>query len=197
MDRSAEEALRALSPAERQELDGISDEILKSDWFEEKAFDYMKAHPLETIRGAARRLLAAFSWSLNPAREMSVQLMYFISYVPISILGSLGMILTRRRWKELGLIYLLFVTFAGVAAVFYADTSQRSYLDVYWIVFAAFVMTRLFAALSSRWRNPMGVNSSNDQATAVGTEAAPSGRSFYARFDLPGTDAGDGLSSYN
>ncbi len=176
MDRNAEEALSALSPAERQELDGISDEILKSDWFEEKAFDYMKAHPLETVRGAARRLLAAFSWSLDPSRETSVQLMYFISYAPISLLGSLGMILTWRRWKEVGLIYLLFLTFAGIAAIFYADTRQRSYLDVYWIVFAAYVLNRYMPAMVGRRYDPIGDKSTNDETTDVRSEPAPSRR---------------------
>ena len=34
-------------------------------------------------------------------------------------------------------MYVLFATFIVVTAVFWAHTSHRAYLDVYWIVFAA------------------------------------------------------------
>jgi len=40
---------------------------------------------------------------------------------------------------------LLFLTFTAVTAVFWAHTSHRSYLDVYWIVFAAYVLNRAFS----------------------------------------------------
>jgi hypothetical protein len=43
----------------------------------------------------------------------------------------------RAHWREDSVIYLLFATFMLVTAVFWAHTSHRAYLDVYWIVFAA------------------------------------------------------------
>jgi hypothetical protein len=50
------------------------------------------------------------------------------------------MVLTRHRWRELGPIYLQFLCFAAVTAVFWAHTSHRVYLDVYLIVFAAYTL---------------------------------------------------------
>jgi hypothetical protein len=84
--------------------------------------------------------LAGFSWRFNPAREPLVQIVYLLSYGPISILAVIGMVLTKQRWRELGPIYLQFLCFAAVTAVFWAHTSHRVYLDVYLIVFAAYTL---------------------------------------------------------
>jgi hypothetical protein len=51
------------------------------------------------------------------------------------------MFLHRKAWREHMIIYALFVSFAAVTAVFFGHTSHRSYLDVYWIVFAAGLMS--------------------------------------------------------
>src|SRR5262249_46528278 len=94
-----------------------------------------------------RKLDAAFSWRLNPFREPLAQAAYSIAYVPVAILGLVGMFLAYRR-REVILIGMLFVAFICVTAVFWAHTSHRSYLDVYWIVFAASVMERVWTARS-------------------------------------------------
>jgi hypothetical protein len=144
IDHSAAEAFAAFTPAEWQELEAVSvNEIRESDWFFSKALAYIRTHPLETIRGAGRKIVAGFSWRFSPARETLVQTVYLVSYAPISILGALGMALTWRRWREHSLIYLLFLTFAAVTGVFWAHTSHRSYLDVYLIVFSADLLHRL------------------------------------------------------
>ena len=53
------------------------------------------------------------------------------------------MFLTRRR-PEVILIGMLFLAFISVTAVFWAHSSHRSYLDVYWIVFAASVVEKVW-----------------------------------------------------
>jgi hypothetical protein len=63
-------------------------------------------------------------------------------------LGVIGMVRSRHAWRTHSLIYALFFSFVAVTAVFYAHTSHRAFLDVYWIVYAAwFVDDRL-----SIWR---------------------------------------------
>lgn len=143
-DGGAEAAFAALTPGQRQDLDGMADEVLKSDWFENLALAYMSAHPLDTLRGAGRRILAGFSWRLHPGQEQLAPLVYLISYGPIAILGLLGMVVARRDWKNHTLVYALFLAFAAVTAVLTAHTCDRSYLDVYWIVFAAGLLDRVF-----------------------------------------------------
>jgi hypothetical protein len=56
------------------------------------------------------------------------------------------MFLARRR-REVILIEMLFLAFIGVTAVFWAHTSHRSYLDVYWIVFAASMVESFWTRL--------------------------------------------------
>ncbi len=53
------------------------------------------------------------------------------------VLGLWGMWRHRAHWRDDALIYLLFATFMLVTAIFWAHTSHRAYLDVYWIAFAA------------------------------------------------------------
>jgi len=151
IDRSAQQAMASLSAEQQQELEGISDEILRSDWFQEKAVTYMKGHPGATIGGAFRKILAGFSWVMNPSRRSSTEIAYALSYGPISVLGLLGIALTWRRWKELSLIYWLFLAFIIDAALYWAQSYTRSYLDVYWIVFASYVLTRWFPKWGGWW----------------------------------------------
>ena len=129
-------------------------EIRESDWFRKKGLCYIEANPFTTAKAAVRKIAAGFSWKFNPAREPLVQTVYLASYGPISILGIVGMILTWREWRRHSLIYLLFLTFAGVTAIFWAHTSHRSYLDVYRIIFASFVITRLFKTYRPLFKVP-------------------------------------------
>ena len=62
---------------------------------------------------------------------------------PDRLLGILGMVLARRR-PETALVALLFSAFIAVSALFFAHTSHRTYLDIYWIVFAASVLTGIY-----------------------------------------------------
>lgn len=141
IDRSTGAAFAALSATDRIELEALSgQELAASDWFLAKGLAYIRAHPVETMKRPVRKVAAGFSWRFNPAREPLVQIVYLLSYGPISILAVIGMVLTRHRWRELGPIYLQFLCFAAVTAVFWAHTSHRVYLDVYLIVFAAYTL---------------------------------------------------------
>ena len=153
IDRSESDALDTLSAAEQQELEALSgDDVATSDWYFRKGLDYIEAHPVETLRRAGVKLEAGFSWRFNPGRESLVQIVYLASYGPVSVLGLLGLALTWRRWRELGPIYLQFVGFVLVTAVFWAHTSHRTYLDVYLIVFAAHALI----AVAGRRRSDAG-----------------------------------------
>jgi 4-amino-4-deoxy-L-arabinose transferase-like glycosyltransferase len=144
IDRSRDQAWLKLSATDRAELQRLAnDETGRSNWFARRALDYMRENPLLFLQGMFRKLDAAFSWRLNPFRGSHAQVAYSIAYVPVAILGLLGMFLARRR-HEVVLIGILFIAFICVTAIFWAHTSHRSYLDVYWIVFAASVVERLW-----------------------------------------------------
>jgi 4-amino-4-deoxy-L-arabinose transferase-like glycosyltransferase len=148
IDRSRDEAWWKLSETDRAEIRQLpNDEIVRSNSFAHRALVYMRENPLLVLQGMLRKLDAAFSWRLNPNREPLAQAAYSIAYVPVVILGLVGMFLARGR-REVILIAMLFIAFICVTAVFWAHTAHRSYLDVYLIVFAASAVERLWSLTS-------------------------------------------------
>jgi 4-amino-4-deoxy-L-arabinose transferase-like glycosyltransferase len=146
IDRSRDEAVKALTPSEKRELEALqTNELSIDDWFLNRGLDYVRDHPGETLLGAARKVAAGFSLTLNPVKSPLIEAIYFMSYAPIMILGLAGMVLASRGWREQSLIYLQFLAFIAVSAVFWAHTSHRSHLDVYLIIFSAFAIDRFFA----------------------------------------------------
>lgn len=147
IDRSRDEARSKLSEQDRAELHRrASDHIATGNWFYRRAVDFVSAHPGLAAQGVVRKLAAAFSWTLNPRRGAAAQWVYALSYTPVAVLGIAGMVMARRR-AETALVALLFLAFMAVTAVFWAHTSHRVHLDIYWIVFgsaaAVYAATRL------------------------------------------------------
>lgn len=137
-DISKDYAMSTLTAEDRQELGRIGgNEALKSQWFLHKGFEYVKAHPMQTVIDGVRKNLAAFNWLPSPRRRITIDLANFFTYGPVMLLGLWGMFRHRAHWREDSLIYLLFATFMLVTAIFWAHTSHRVYLDVYWIAFGA------------------------------------------------------------
>ncbi len=140
IDLSEAEAWQSFTVSELEIIRSLStDEISQSRWFFNRGLGFIVQNPRLTVLRALRKVWTGFSWNFSPVKERLEQWVYFISYFPILVLGVTGMWLTRLRWRELGLIYLLFLTFVVSTAVFWAHTSHRTYLDVYLMVFAAHV----------------------------------------------------------
>jgi hypothetical protein len=147
IDLSAKVAFAALSPQKRAEMEALGPKEAAIDqWYLRQGLDYMREHPWETLVNGVRKLGAAFCLLPSPRRGFWPDLVYFLSYTPLMVLGILGMWMGRRNWREHLIFYALFATFAGVTAVFYGHTNSRTYLDLYWIVFAA-------GLLEQKWAN--------------------------------------------
>ena len=143
IDRSTAAAAEKLSAEDNAELERLSaDEIQTSRWFQEKGLGFIREHPALTLQAFLRKLIAGFSWKLNPLREPLAQWSYAAFYIPVSILGAVGIFLALGR-RETLLIVMAFVSFIGVTGVFWAHTSHRSYLDVYLTIFAASLLDSL------------------------------------------------------
>jgi hypothetical protein len=155
-DLSKDEALNALSIADQQHLQQIeNNEELTNRWFMHKALDYICAHPGQTVIDGFRKIAAAFYWLPSPRRGRLADLVYALSYGPVMVLGLWGMWRRRKCWRDDSLVYLLFATFIIVTAAFWAHTSHRAYLDVYWIVFAAGALVETGAGILHR-RSQLG-----------------------------------------
>ena len=97
IDRSREQAWLKMSETDRVDLQRLAnDENGRSNWFAHRALVYMQQNPSQVLQGMFRKLNAGFSWRLNPFREPMAQAAYSIAYLPVAILGLLGMCLARR-----------------------------------------------------------------------------------------------------
>jgi hypothetical protein len=151
IDRSKEAALDAMTPQERAEWEALSkNEALSDAWFRRKGVDYIRDHPWLALRNGARKIAGAFGWWPSPRKGYWANWAHLASYGPIMALGLAAMFLHRNAWREHMIIYALFVCFAAVTALFFGHTSHRSYLDVYWIVFTAGLMSAWFTGEASR-----------------------------------------------
>jgi 4-amino-4-deoxy-L-arabinose transferase-like glycosyltransferase len=143
IDGSIERALQKLTVADLVDIDRLAgNEMAINHWFADRALEFIRANPLLVVQSAVRKLGAAFSWRLNPPHgdyASMAQAVYAIGYVPVAVLGIIGMGFAWRR-RETILIGMLFLAFMGVTAIFWAHTGHRTHLDVYWIVFAASVV---------------------------------------------------------
>ncbi|MGA2569936.1 MAG: glycosyltransferase family 39 protein [Terracidiphilus sp.] len=137
-DLSKAEAFDALSPQDAKELQSFANnEALADRWLFHKGLECVRAHPGQTVIDGFRKIAAGFYWLPSPRRGRGFDLVNAFSYGPVMVLGLWGMGRRRAHWREDSSIYLLFLAFVAVTAVFWAHTSHRVYLDVYWIVFGA------------------------------------------------------------
>jgi 4-amino-4-deoxy-L-arabinose transferase-like glycosyltransferase len=144
-DISKAEAFDNLSREDQAALDRLSyNEAARDNWFLHRGLAYMRAYPRLTFTNGLRKIAAGFGWLPSPRRGFWPNCVHAASYGPVMLLGLWGMWRHRDHWRDDLLIYLLFLTFALVSAVFFAHTSHRTYLDVYWIVFASGVFAKKF-----------------------------------------------------
>ena len=149
MDASADAAIAALSPADQVTLRSFSqDPAARNAWYVARARAYLRTQSLgEKLHEASRKVVAGFSWVLNPEKPGARQWAYFLSYTPVLFLGLAGMVLTWRDWRRQSLIYLQFLIFIAVTAVLWAHTGHRAPLDVYLMIFAGAALDRLWSVL--------------------------------------------------
>jgi 4-amino-4-deoxy-L-arabinose transferase-like glycosyltransferase len=186
MDRSQRAALEALTPQDRAQIGVLAERgvaAVDRGFFGQRALEYMREYPWRTFVGGLRKLGAAFGWLPSPRRGFWLNSVHALSYGPVMALGLWGMWAGRRNWREHLIFYALFVSFAAVSAVFFGHTSYRTYLDVYWIVFAAGILAafaeRVFAfkhASREDFRS-MGISAALDDARTVHPSTPPPPRS--------------------
>jgi hypothetical protein len=145
MDESAALAYEAMPARDRAEIEQTGDDALASDrWFLKHGLAYMVDDPMRALSAGARKLGAAFGVLPSPRRAAWQNIGHAMSYGPVLLLGLCGLVLTRRDAREHSLMYLLFLSFAGVTALFFGHTSHRAFLDVYLVAYATVPITRFF-----------------------------------------------------
>jgi hypothetical protein len=145
IDVDAAAAVQGLTAADRVEIEALGPNEASVDrWFFRRGVEFIASRPGTAAANGARKILTAFSWIPSPHGNPWRTAVHALSYGPVMLLGIIGMVQSRHSWRTHGLIYALFLSFVAVTATFYAHTSHRAFLDVYWIVYAAwFVDDRL------------------------------------------------------
>lgn len=155
IDVSIQAHLQTLTAQDKQELAQLgANEALADNWYRQKALAYIRAHLWLTVFNGFRKIVATFDWLPTPRRSFARTLLHVFSYGPVMVLGLWGMWRRRAQWRDDSLIYLMFALFLLVTAVYFGQTNQRVYLDVYWIVFAAGALAETGAGIAQRRSQP-------------------------------------------
>jgi 4-amino-4-deoxy-L-arabinose transferase-like glycosyltransferase len=148
IDEASEAEYGSLSAADRRELKALNDPhgIGQAQWYWNKGMAFILANPGLTLKRAVYKVWIAFSPVFSPGKPGAFQIVYFLSYFPLLVLSVAGAWLARRRWRELGYIYMLVLSFALGCAVLWGHTSHRMYVEPYLMIlaahFAAYLATR-------------------------------------------------------
>lgn len=118
-----------------------------SEFWTAEAFDFIQNHPIDWLGLMARKTLLVwnrveasdseditayghFSWVLGGLSRV----FHFGTMVP---LAAAGIWLTRRRWRELGLLYVMMATYAASLTLFFLFARYRVPLIPFTLIFAS------------------------------------------------------------
>ena len=151
IDLSRAKVFASLTSTDRAELAQLSgDAAAESDWFLHRGVGWIARHPGSALEGALRKLAAAFGPLPVPRHGLLGDAVHALSFFPILLLALAMLWQRRRHWREDAPVHAHLVLFAGITAVLWAQTSHRSYLDIYLIVFAAGMLDRLWARYATK-----------------------------------------------
>lgn len=68
-----------------------------------------------------------------------------LSYLPVLVLGVIGLVLSRRHWRALLPVYGYFAVFMSAYSLFMPTTRYRLPLDFFLIIFSAYTLGRLIS----------------------------------------------------
>ena len=152
IDESRANVFASLSVQENVELARLgTDEVAQSEWFRAKALRNIAADPLGFLSGAMQKLWAAFGPLPAPRHGMIGNLGYAVFWVPLFGLALVGMVQRRRRWRDDLLLHAHTATFCVMTALFWAQTSHRSYLDAFLAAFASVAVVAMIPQRARIW----------------------------------------------
>lgn len=150
IDESRANIFAALTPAEQAEL-ALQGEAARDRWLRDKAIAAIAADPIAFVSSALRKLWAAFGAMPTPRHGVIGDLGYAVGWTPFALAALAGMWLRRRLWRDDLMLHAHLLTFCATTALFWAQTSHRSYLDPYLAVFAACALMAIAPQSLCKW----------------------------------------------
>ena len=153
VDESLAAVFAAIPPRAAAERDRYSqgNPARESDWYTRRALEQATADPGGYAMRAGRKLAIAFGPLPAPRHGLIGNAGYAAWWVPLLLLGLAGAWRDRREWCRNLLIAAHFAAFCAVTALIWAQTSHRSYLDLYLMVLAAPVLVALLPGRLRDW----------------------------------------------
>lgn len=97
-------------------------------------------------------------WALTGTESFWPKLMLYLFHYPAMLLGAVGLVLNRRRWRALWPLYAMFGYFLGVHLVLDVIPRYLFPLEPFWWLFSAAVLIQAARGLCARHRpRPEGV----------------------------------------
>jgi 4-amino-4-deoxy-L-arabinose transferase-like glycosyltransferase len=118
----------------------------QANW--EKGKQFLLASPGRAATLAVRKFLQFWSpipdaISNRDESSGATTWISILSYLPVLVLGCMGLLRSRRHWRELLPVYAYFAMFTAVFSVFLPTTRYRLPLDFFLVIFATYALTRM------------------------------------------------------
>jgi len=127
------------------EIRGLS-EIEKDQYLINATKEIIKESPFRFIRLMGRKFVRF--WNIKPNYESFSSHLYnlvsFFSYIPVMVTAIWGMFLTRRKWREILLFYLLFFSFTLVHVIFVGSVRYRVPVMTSMIIFSSYALSYIY-----------------------------------------------------
>jgi len=138
-------------PDDLTPFDGLS-EVEADRLFYKMGIEHVKAQPRLFVRRVASRFVRL--WRPWPhASEVGVKeaVIGGVSFVPVLLLFVAGVVMARRRWRELSLFYTLIIYTTAMCCVYMAVTRYRAPLMPVVLCVAGYAAVRLYKALRAKF----------------------------------------------
>ena len=123
-----------LSPEVRAEL-AANDDVGKERIFYREARAFIREHPGRFLALIPAKLSAL--WWFDPYMASDFPLVREVVYILLLIPALGGMVASRRRWRELSIFYLIYLSLSAAYSVYYGGARFRYVIEFSLILFAA------------------------------------------------------------
>lgn len=140
------------------------DTILLADrmaW--QKGAAYIREDPRRFLELSFKKLVALFDPRPDPVSQSAPDrsglqsIVSVATYLPILMLGSIGMMLSLPRWRHLFPVYAYMLTLTVLYSIFLPTMRYRLPIDFFLIIFAAQSLMRGRGYLTQRKAQPIGM----------------------------------------
>ncbi|KAB2880347.1 glycosyltransferase family 39 protein [bacterium] len=119
-------------------------------YFMENAIKFIREHPLDFAKSLYYKNLGLFGFTYNPKTEYTAdknsqlrQWIHTLSYVPLLLLGLIGLGVNIGKRNHSFIFILLIISFVLISWLFWSHTRHAIPYHMVWILFSADVISRI------------------------------------------------------